>query len=634
MVYFLYVIFHTDNKFATEKQFFLHWYKMNSKSLFSLVALAAFASAGASTEGISVERLGRHNTFVRVDTDKAPFLLIPVEEAQDDSRVNIIVDGKPAGTFYVRLAEKQTDFQVPFDLTPYKGKNLILDFNHKESGRQNGSANECIGWEELTLSDTFDTSNREKLRPRYHHTPLYGWMNDPNGMFYKDGKWHLYYQWNPYGSKWQNMTWGHAVSSDLINWEMLPAAITPDALGAIFSGSAAVDHTGSAGFGKDAVVAMYTTAGHSQMQSIAHSDDDGLTFEVFPGNPVITMDSEARDPKIFWNEATGQWNMVLAHALDHEILFFSSPDLKNWTQTDAFGKIGATGGVWECPDLFQLEVDGTGEKKWVLIVNLNPGGPFGGSATQYFIGDFDGKKFTPLKNSNGEIVTKWMDYGKDHYATVTWSDAPDGRHVALGWMSNWEYADRVPTTQYRSGNTIPRDLKLFKAPDGELYIASSPSPELLSIRGNAVAKAAKFNVSSKGKKFNLPKQNDGICEITADIQAPKDGSVAFTLSNSAGEKVVISYDEASHLLKFDRSNGTLTDIAPSFPAVTEAPTFETDGKLSLRIFVDNGSIEVFGNDGQSVMTNLTFPVNPYTVLNVTGSGKTVVENLKIYELNP
>lgn len=607
-----------------------------NKAVISFIALAAFTTAGASTEGISVEHLGPHNTFVRVDTSRAPILLIPVEEAEDDAQVTIIVDGKPEGTFYVRLADQKKDFDVPFDLTPYKGKNLILDFKHKVSKHEGKEVDESTssGWDGFAFAESFDTTNREKLRPRYHHTPLYGWMNDPNGMFYKDGKWHLYYQWNPYGSKWQNMTWGHAVSTDLINWEMLPAAIKPDALGAIFSGSAAIDHTGSAGFGEDAVVAMYTSAGHSQMQSIAHSKDGGQTFEVYPGNPVITMSSEARDPKIFYNEATGEWNMVLAHALNHEILFFTSPDLKNWTQTDAFGKVGATGGVWECPDLFELEIDGTGEKKWVLLVNLNPGGPFGGSATQYFIGDWDGRKFTPATDAEGEIVTKWMDYGKDHYATVTWSDAPDGRRVALGWMSNWEYADQVPTTQYRSGNTIPRDLALFKAPDGEIYLASAPSPELLAIRGKAVVTDGKIRLSAAGKKFALPKKNDGICEITADIKAGEKGAALFTLSNPDGEKVTVSYDAATHMLKFDRMHGTFNNVSHDFPAVTEAPAFEVDGNLSLRIFVDNGSVEVFGNDGRSVMTNLTFPENPYTTLTVAGSGNAVVENLKVYELNP
>ena len=602
------------------------------KSIVSLFALAAFLTAGASTEGISVEHTGPQNTFVRVDTDKAPYLMIPVEESQDDALVTIIADGQTVGSFYVRLAREEVDYTVPFDLTPYKGKKLILDFKKpKNVILQKGE--EPAGFEGLVLAESFPTENTEKYRPAYHHTPVYGWMNDPNGMVYKDGKWHLYYQWNPYGSKWQNMTWGHSVSDDLIHWEPLPAAIVPDGLGAIFSGSAAVDRTGSAGFGEDAIVAMYTSAGHSQMQSIAHSNDGGTTFDIYPGNPVITMETEARDPKIFFNDKTGEWNMVLAHALNHEILFFTSPDLKNWTRTDSIGKVGATGGVWECPDLFELEVDGTGKKKWVLLVNINPGGPFGGSATQYFIGDFDGKNFVADTDENGEIVTKWMDFGKDHYATVTWSDAPDGRRVALGWMSNWEYADQVPTMQYRSANTLPRDLSLFTGSDGQIYLASAPSPEVAKIRGNAVVSSGKFGVTVKGKNFALPKKNDGICEITAELDS-RDGSVVdFTLSNDDGEKVVLSYDASAHILKFDRRHGTFTDISHHFPVITEAPTFEKDGKVSLRIFVDHGSIEVFAEDGRSVMTNLTFPEKPYSTLKISGTGKATVESLHIYGIN-
>lgn len=601
----------------------------------SLIASAAIAvtmtTGSVSAEGISVEHTGPQNTYVRIDPSLGRYLMIPVEESQDDALVSIISDGQPAGTFYVRLAKDEVDYTVPFDLSPYIGKNLILDFK-KPAGVRLEKGQEPAGFEQLAYADAIDAENTEPYRPLYHHTPQYGWMNDPNGMVYKDGLWHLYYQWNPYGSKWQNMTWGHSVSDDLVSWRSMPAVLEPDALGAIFSGSAAIDHTGSAGFGSDAVVAMFTSAGHSQTQSIAHSTDGGTTFSKYPGNPVIVLDSEARDPKISFNRNTGNWNMVLAHALDHEVLFFESPDLKNWTMTDSIGKIGATEGVWECPDLFQLEVEGTGEKKWVLIVNLNPGGLHGGSATQYFIGDFDGKTFTPDTDEDGSIPTRWMDFGKDHYATVTWSDAPDGRRVALGWMSNWEYADQVPTMQYRSANTLPRDLGLFRASDGRLYLASAPSPELLTFRGKAVASSGKFNVSSKGRAFALPKKNDGICEITADIAAKGNSSVSLTLSNDEGENVTLTYDPTAHTLSFDRRHGTFTNISPRFPTVTKGPTFETDGTLSLRIFVDHGSVEVFADNGRSVMTNLTFPGKPYTNLKVSGQGNATVSSLKVFEI--
>lgn len=598
----------------------------------AILTMPSIIASGASTEGISVEHLGVKHTFVRVDADRSDYLMIPVEESREDELVNIIVDGKNVGSFYVRMANDKVDYAVPFDLTPYRGKNLILDFGKIHGSENEKPRSEGIGWESLTFTDNPDFTNTEKYRPAYHHTPVYGWMNDPNGMFYKDGKWHLYYQWNPYGSKWQNMTWGHSVSEDLIHWTPMPAAITPDGLGAIFSGSAAVDKTGSAGYGEDAVVAMYTSAGHSQMQSIAHSNDDGTTFEIYAGNPVITLDTEARDPKIFWNEKTGEWNMTLAHALDHETLFFSSPDLKTWTLNGSFGKEGATGGVWECPDLFELVVPETGEKKWVLIVNINPGGPFGGSAIQYFTGDFDGKTFTADTDKNGKVATKWMDYGKDNYALVTWSDAPDNRRVGLGWMSNWEYANDVPTMQFRSANTLPRDLSLFTAPDGEILIASVPSPEVYKIRGKAVASSA-FSAGNKAKNFRLPSKNDGIAEITAEIQASNGASLTFTLANDEGENVTLTYNSADHTLTFNRVNSGLETVAPTFPAITTAPTFETDGKINLDIFIDHSSIEVFANDGKSVMTNLIFPGKPYSTLSVKGTGKAKVENLKIYELN-
>lgn len=409
------------------------------KSAILGMMLGAVNATPAFSGNIEVNHLGVQNTLVRVNGD-APYLLIPVQESNDDATIRVIVDGKPDKTIYARLAKSKVDYSVPFDLTPYKGHNVVLDIMTSQGRGSVREAKDDACWSNFALADTFDTTNREKFRPAFHHTPSYGWMNDPNGMFYKDGQWHLYYQWNPYGSKWQNMTWGHSSSPDLVHWTHHPAAIEPNGLGAVFSGSSAIDTENSAGFGKDAIVALYTSAGHSQMQSLAWSDDNGETFHIYEGNPVLTLESEARDPNMFWNPDTKQWTMVLAHALDHEMLVFSSPDLKEWTLQSSFGKgLGAQDGVWECPDLFRLPVDGTGAEKWVLLCNINPGGPFGGSATQYFIGDFDGKTFKADTDASGNVPTKWLDFGKDHYATVSWSDAPGGRRTAIGWMSNWQY---------------------------------------------------------------------------------------------------------------------------------------------------------------------------------------------------
>lgn len=377
-------------------------------SLAAVTMLGAFmtASGASSSEGIEVDHLGVNNTLVRVTGD-SKYLLLPVQESNDDARINVLVDGRLDKVINVKLAKSKVDYYVPFDLSSYKGHELAMNIVTTQGRSTVREAKDDACWKNLTLSDTFDTTNREKYRPVYHHTPLYGWMNDPNGMFYKDGVWHLYFQHNPYGSKWQNLSWGHSSSKDLINWTPEPEALEPNGLGMVFSGSCALDTNNTAGYGKDAVLGLYTSADVSQTQSLVWSKDNGKTFEFYPANPIITLESEARDPNMFWDEKAGQWVLLLAHALEHEMLVFTSPDMKEWTLQSSFGKgIGAQGGVWECPDLFKLKVDGTDEEKWVLICNLNPGGPFGGSATQYFVGDFDGKTFKADTDSEGKIPTK------------------------------------------------------------------------------------------------------------------------------------------------------------------------------------------------------------------------------------
>ena len=567
-------------------------------------------------------------------TGSGRYILLPVQETNDDASVSILVDGKPDRTINVRLAKTKVDYTVPFDLSPYKGRNVVLNITTSQNRATVREAKEDACWNNMSVTDSFPAANREKFRPAFHHTPVYGWMNDPNGMFYKDGVWHLYYQWNPYGSKWQNMTWGHSSSTDLINWQHHPAAIEPDGLGTVFSGSCAIDKDDTAGFGSDAVIALYTSAAASQVQSLAHSNNNGNTFEIYPGNPVITLESEARDPNMFWNEATGEWNLVLAHALEHEMLVFTSPDMKQWTLQSAFGKgLGAQDGVWECPDLFELAVDGSDQKKWVLICNINPGGPFGGSATQYFIGEFDGKTFTPDRDADGNVPTKWMDYGKDHYATVSWSNAPDNRRTVIGWMSNWQYAAEVPTMQYRSANTLPREIGLFRASDGEIYTSCTPSPEIGALRGNASVKKRSFTAGKKSRTFALPEANGGICEITLEITPKKGVPVNLTLANEAGNKVEMVYNPAESTFSFDRYQSGQTAFSQDFPAITTAPAFTDGGNLRLRIFIDRSSIEVFEQNGRFAMTNLVFPESPYTTLSVNApAGNARIENLAIYPL--
>lgn len=532
------------------------------------------------------------------------YLLIPVQENAEMANVKVIADNKQVKTINIKLANNHIDYLVPLDLKEFAGeKSLALDIHVNGTYRTDGGIASFGCWKKMQFSDIYDISNREQYRPIYHHTPAYGWMNDPNGMFYKDGVWHLYFQHNPFGSQWENMTWGHSTSTDLVHWTFEGDPVQPDVWGAIFSGSAVVDKENTAGFGKDAVVALYTSAAESQIQSMAYSTDNGKTFTKYEGNPVITSNvPDFRDPHMFWNEDIKKWNMILAAGQHMEI--YTSDNLKEWKLESSFGaEYGNHGGVWECPDLMKMKVKGTDKEKWMLICNINPGGPFGGSATQYFIGDFDGYKF--VCDTKPE-VTKWMDYGKDHYATVTFDNAPDGRHVAIAWMSNWQYANLVPTKQYRSCNSIPRDLGLFEY-DGDIYCSVLPSPEMTAAR-------------------KTKKPGKAITEACELIVNPKRDVTIITLSNDKGEEVVMKYDAKAKIFSMDRTNSGKMDFSTDFPAVTEAPTF---GKISqLRIFIDKSSIEVFDAEGKMAMTNLVFPNKPYNKVTIQGKAKYYVYNLK------
>ncbi|MDY4528526.1 MAG: DUF4980 domain-containing protein [Parabacteroides sp.] len=599
-----------------------------------LLASAFLSTSWMSAQtdrGIRIEHLGTNNTFVRV-TGQSKYLLLPVQDAGEESQVHVVVDGKLERSIVVRLATSKVDYTVPLDLTPYQGKHVVLNVVTPQSRSTIREAKEDACWKDMRLSDTFSAENREKYRPAYHHTPLYGWMNDPNGMVYHDGVWHLCYQWNPFGSKWQNMTWGHSTSRDLIHWEPQEPTLLPDGLGTIFSGSSAIDEANSAGFGKNSIVTLFTSAANSQVQSLAYSNDGGYTYTTYPGNPVLTLESEARDPNMFWNEETKQWTLILAHALDHEMLIFTSPDLKSWTLQSSFGKgLGAQDGVWECPDLFELPVTGTQEKKWVLICNINPGGPFGGSATQYFTGSFDGKTFKVDTDASGNVPTKWLDYGKDHYATVSWSDTP-GRRTVIGWMSNWQYAAEVPTLQFRSANTLPREMGVFKV-DDQYYVSSKPSPELDALRGKITHNAKRIQVGKRAHTVSLPQENDGICEILMNVDAKRSKQLKMTLANKAQEKVTIIYDVEKETISFDRTQSGIVDFSQDFPAVTVTPTYENDGSVNLRLFIDRSSMELFEQEGRFVMTNLVFPTSPYTTLSFQAEeGSAKVNNLQIYSI--
>ena len=567
--------------------------KMKKNMLSALALMLGMLPAQAQ----QVEFLGDNQSLVRINTNNR-YLLIPVQERAEMAHVRVVKNNQLAQTFNVRLAVDKIDYFVPLDLNTVSGE-AVLQVKVPAQQHVNKAFKDYSCWTSMKYSDTFDSRNVEKFRPAYHHSPVYGWMNDPNGLFYKDGVWHLYYQWNPYGSQWENMTWGHSTSTDGLHWTPQPTAIEADALGAIFSGCCVVDKNNTAGFGNGAIVAYYTSAGARQTQSMAYSLDGGQTFTKYAGNPVIVSDvPDFRDPHIFWNEEAGFWNMVLASG--QEMSIYSSKDLKQWKHESNFGlTYGNHSGVWECPDLMKLPVDGTGEQKWMLICNINPGGPFGGSATQYFIGQFDGHQFV-CEDQPEE--TKWMDYGKDHYATVTFDNAPDGRRVAIAWMSNWQYANQVPTMQFRSTNSILRDLSLYQY-EGETYCAVRPAKEMDAARG---------------KKIARPTDR---CEIVVTLK----GDARITLSNGSKERVVLDYDADMASLDFDRRHSGQCSFSDAFPTVVTAPVH---GSLrTLRIFIDKSSIEVFDADGRLSMTNLVFPSSPYNRISVKGKA-----SAKIYEI--
>lgn len=589
------------------------------------LVLGSFPLMDVMGESVTISHLVNEQNIVLIKDSESKYLLLPVQENAPEGKVNIVVNNEfqLEQNINVRLAREKVDYYVPLDLSAYQGKTISIDVT--------GMPSSSLCWKEIKLSDTFDSSNRETYRPVYHHTPMYGWMNDPNGMFYKDGVYHLYFQYNPYGSMWGNMTWGHSTSTDLTHWTYEGTAIVPDAWGAIFSGSCVVDKDNTAGFGKGAVVAFYTSAkstpwGDIQSQSMAYSLDNGKTFIKYEHNPILTStERDFRDPKVFWYAPGKHWVMMLA--VGQEMQIYSSGNLKEWKKESSFGAMqGAHGGVWECPDLVEVAVEGSKEKKWVLICNLNPGGPFGGSAAQYFVGSFDGKKFV----NESPTQTKWLDWGKDNYATVTWSNAPAGRCIALGWMSNWQYANNVPTTQYRSANTLARDLTLYRV-GGELYLKSKPSPEIKKARAEE-KKIPTFEVKGNYEVASLLADNKGAYEIEMTIENKGTSKIDFSLMNEKGEKVAMYYDVVRKQFVMDRSASGIVGFSRDFPAVTVAPVRNTD-QIHLRLFIDRSSVEAFGEDGEYVMTNLVFPAEPYNrMVFSSDKGSYIVKSMNVYRL--
>lgn len=445
---------------------------------------------------------------------------------------------------------------------------------------------------------TTQSNYNELYRPQIHFTPAQNWMNDPNGMVFVDGTYHLFYQYNPQGNDWGNMSWGHATSTDLIHWTEQTVALTRDELGDIFSGSAVIDKDNTAGFGANAMVALYTSAGSDgkQQESLAYSTDGGKNFTRYTGNPVIkNNDDNLRDPKVFWHEASKQWIMALAKGWKMGVEFYSSPDLKNWThQSTFFMELAGRPSIqWECPDLIQFG------NKWVLLVSVNPGGPILGSGTMYFVGDFDGKAFT----ADDLNYPLWLDYGMDNYAGVTWSNTGD-RKMMIGWMNNWQYAGSVPCSPWRSAMTLPRELKLIEY-DGKPLLTNTVVSEIDKIAGNWQSAGTSLDVKDA---YQL--------RITLNL----DQNSTITLSNASDEKYVLDINASARTLTVHRTsatgqssfNGTF-----SVPSI-QAPLNVTGNTVTLDLFVDQSSIELFTQNGSMSMTNLVFPKSIYNNLIISG----------------
>jgi len=495
------------------------------------------------------------------------------------------------------------------------------------------------GEETVEDSSSSVTDYNEPYRPQFHFTPAQNWMNDPNGLVYYEGEYHLFYQHNPFGNTWGHMSWGHAVSTDLVHWEHLPVALKEENNVMIFSGSAVIDHKNTSGFGSSdtpPMVAIYTgnhTDQELQDQRIAYSTDNGRTWTKYQENPVIDEGlKNFRDPKVFWHESSGKWVMVLALPTEHKVRLYGSENLKEWNLLSEFGPSGATGGVWECPDLFELPVDGNpSQTKWVLQVDLNPGGPFGGSGSQYFVGQFDGKQFVQDTDTKGQ--TRWVDYGKDFYAVQSYANIPkaDGRRIWISWMNNWQYAEQIPTSPWRSAMTIPRSLSLKKFADG-VHLVHNPVEELNTLRDEH-HHFEEQEISGNSDLLSAEEISGNQLEVIAQFKMEDASRFGLKVAQGEQEETLVGYDTKANQLFMDRTNSGKVDFNEHFTGIHKAPLKSIDGEITLHLFIDRSSVELFGNGGRAVITNRIFPSEGSDGISLfTENGNARLVSLDIWQL--
>ena len=489
-----------------------------------------------------------------------------------------------------------------------------------------------------TAAGTSSVAISDPFRPEFHYTAARNWLNDPNGLVYVNGTYHLFYQHNPFGADWGNMSWGHATSGDLLTWEEQPVALACDEHEAVFSGSAVFDELNTSGFGTAAdppLVAIYTSAYREasplagrQAQSLAYSLDEGRTWTKYHGNPVLDRASaEFRDPKVFWydGDAGSYWVMVAVEAVQRQVVLYKSADLKAWQHLSTFGPANATGGVWECPDLFELPVDGNPQdSRWVLVVNINPGGIAGGSAGQYFLGTFDGVAFR-----SGSTVTEglqqdgsrmreygWLDWGRDYYAAVSFSNAPDGRRIMIGWMNNWDYAGSTPTGGWRSAMSLPREVSLTRV-DGKLALRQE------AVNPFAGRGSAQFQLGPQpmAPGFRELPVSGAVARVDVEFLPGTADSVGLVLRAGSGERTLLTYDVAQGVLRLDRRDSGHVGFHQSFPSVESVAVPLQGGRLRLQLYLDRCSVEVFAQDGLATITDLVFPSGAATGLAIFAQGE-------------